>query len=122
LLLVDAVCGSLLIGMGLIAATWQALLLMLAVGVLGGFMQVAVFSWLQQRVPRAMLGRAMSIFMFIFMGLAPMASAITGWLLTFVPLTGLFVGAGGFLLGAVAVAWLFTPIRRVSDAALADAG
>jgi len=117
LLLIDAIVGALLIGMGLVSVTWQAALFMLVIGVLGGFMQVAVYSWIQQRVPGAMMGRAMSIFMFIFMGLAPMASAITGWLLTRVSLTGLFMGAGGFLLGAAALAWLFTPIRSVSDRA-----
>jgi hypothetical protein len=26
-----------------------------------------------------LLGRAMSLFMFIFMGLAPMSAAVTGW-------------------------------------------
>jgi MFS family permease len=116
LLAIDALVGALLMGLGLVHATWQAALFMLAIGVLGGFIQVAVFSWIQQRVPRDMLGRAMSIFMFIFMGVAPLAAAITGALLTTVSLTGLFIGAGAFLLGAVVIAWLFTPMRHVSDA------
>jgi MFS family permease len=116
ILLIDAIVGVLLIGMGVVAATWQAAGFMLALGLLGGFMQVAVFSWIQQRVPRAMLGRAMSIFMFIFMGLAPMAAAITGWLLKVATLGQLFAGAGAFLLLAAAFAWLFTPMRGVSDA------
>jgi MFS family permease len=117
LLLIDAIVGALLVGMGLVSVTWQAALFMLVIGVMGGFMQVAVYSWIQQRVPGAMMGRAMSIFMFIFMGLAPMAAAITGWLLTYFSLTQLFMGAGGFLLGAAVLAWLFTPIAHVSDAA-----
>jgi MFS family permease len=116
LLAIDALVGALLMGLGLVHATWQAALFMLAIGVLGGFIQVAVFSWIQQRVPRDMLGRAMSIFMFIFMGVAPLAAAVTGALLTYVSLTGLFIGAGAFLLGAVIIAWLFTPMPYVSDA------
>lgn len=116
LLAIDAMVGALLMGMGLVHTTWQAAPFMLAIGVLGGFMQVAVFSWIQQRVPRAMLGRAMSIFMFIFMGVAPLAAAVTGCLLQYVTLTALFLGAGAFLLGAVVIAWLFTPMARVSDA------
>ncbi|UUZ49680.1 hypothetical protein LP420_05525 [Massilia sp. B-10] len=60
-----------------------------------------------------MLGRAMSIFMFIFMGLAPLAAAITGALLDKLSLTGLFVGACAFLLAAATVAWLFTPMRSI---------
>ncbi|MFL6659011.1 MAG: MFS transporter [Massilia sp.] len=120
LLAIDAIAGVLLMVMGAVHATWQAVLVMLIIGVLGGFMQVAVFSWIQQRVPRAMLGRAMSIFMFIFMGVAPLAAAITGWLLTYVNLTELFVGAGGFLVCAVIAALLFTPMAQVSDAPAAE--
>jgi MFS family permease len=116
LLLVDAIVGVLLMGMSQVAATWQAACFMLALGVLGGFMQVAVFTWIQQRVPRAMLGRAMSIFMFIFMGVAPMAAALTGFLLQIATLTELFVVAGGFLVLAVLLAWLFTPMASVTDA------
>lgn len=116
LLAVDAIVGMLLIAMSQVAATWQAACFMLVLGVLGGFMQVAVFTWIQQRVPRAMLGRAMSIFMFIFMGVAPMAAAITGSLLQIATLTELFVVAGAFLVLAVTVAWLFTPMASVSDA------
>jgi MFS family permease len=116
LLAIDAVVGVLLTGMGMVHTTWQAAPFMLAIGVLGGFMQVAVFSWIQQRVPRAMLGRAMSIFMFIFLGMAPLAAAVAGALLALVSLTELFVGSGLFLIAAVSIAWLFTPMARVSDA------
>ena len=117
LLVVDAVVGALLVGMGWVSAGWQAAGFMLVIGVLSGFLQVAIFSWIQQRVPRAMLGRAMSIFMFIFMGLAPLAAAMTGALLQYVSLTVLFSGAGLFLLAAACVAWLLTPMARVTDAA-----
>lgn len=116
LLALDALIGVLLVGLGWVSAAWQAASLMLLIGVLSGFMQVAIFTWIQQRVPRAMLGRAMSIFMFIFMGLAPMAAAITGALLAHVTLTALFAGAGAFLLAAACMAWLFTPMARVTDA------
>jgi hypothetical protein len=114
ILVVDAIAGALLMGMAMIHTTWQAGAFMLLLGVLNGFIQVAVFSWIQQRVPRAMLGRAMSIFMFIFMGLAPLAAAITGALLDKLSLTGLFIGAGAFLLAAATVAWLWTPIRHIA--------
>ena len=122
LLVVDAVVAALLMGIGVVSATWQAALFMLVIGVLGGFMQVAVFGWILQRVPRAMLGRAMSIVMFIFMGVAPMAAAVTGALLAYLSLTGLFVGAGAALLCAIALAWLFTPMRKVTDAPASVAG
>ncbi len=104
--------------LSLVQHTWQAGAIMILMGLLAGFLQVAVFTWIQQRVPRPMLGRAMSIFMFIFMGVAPLAAAVTGWLLQWASLTQLFTGAGSFVLVAVALAWLFTPMARVSDAAI----
>ncbi|MDB5893477.1 MAG: major Facilitator Superfamily protein [Rhodoferax sp.] len=79
-------------------------------------MQVAVFTWVQKRVPPAMIGRAMSLFMFIFMGLVPVASAGTGWLLRVVPLPQLFAGSGLLLVTAALLAWVGTPIRAVNDA------
>ena len=116
LLLIDAALGLVLLPIGLVQATWQAMLLMLPAGVLAGFMQVAVFSWIQQRVPRAMIGRAMSIFMFIFLGVAPLAAALAGLLLNYLSLEELFAGGGLFLLCAAGLAFLLTPIRTISDA------
>ena len=116
LLLFDAAAAILLIIMSGVQTTWQAGAFMLVLGLLGGFIQVGVFSWIQTRVPRPMLGRMMSIFMFIFMGAPPIAAAVVGWLLQYASLGQLFVGAGAFLLLAAVLAWLFTAIRQVTDA------
>ena len=116
LLLADAVIGLLCMPLGAISAAWQGALLMLSIGVLGGFLQVAVFTWMQKRVPAAMVGRTTSLFMFIFMGLVPLSSALTGVAMKFVSLPQLFAAAGGLLLLVAALAWVLTPIRRVSDA------
>ncbi len=116
LLLVDGVIGLLFIPMGQISATWQGAGLMSVIGLLGGFMQVAVFTWIQRRVPPSMLGRAMSLFMFIFMGLAPMSAAVAGWLMRSVTLGQLFAGSGMLLVGLVLLALTTTQIRQLSDA------
>ncbi|MCJ0763947.1 MFS transporter [Variovorax terrae] len=115
----DAVIGLLFIPMGQITAVWQGAALMLAIGLLGGFMQVSVFTWIQQRVPPALIGRAMSLFMFIFMGLAPLSAAVTGWLMKAVTLGQLFAASGGTLVALAALALLFSPMRRVTDARMA---
>ncbi|HSV51228.1 MAG TPA: MFS transporter [Burkholderiaceae bacterium] len=112
----DAVIGLLFMPMGQITAVWQGAALMLTIGVLGGFMQVRVFTWIQQRVPPALLGRAMSLFMFIFMGLAPMSAAVTGWVMKSVTLGQLFAASGGVLVMLAALAFLVSPMRRVTDA------
>ena len=116
LLLLDGLAGLMLPLLGMITATWQGMLLSLAIGVLGGFVNVTVFTWIQQQVPRAMLGRIMSIFMFVLMGLAPLAAAAAGWIATLVPLGALFTGAGLFLAATALLAWLFTPMARLADA------
>ncbi|WP_075795479.1 MFS transporter [Massilia putida] len=116
LLLIDGIAGVLLVPLGMITASWQSMLINIVIGVLGGVVQVAVFTWIQQRVPRELLGRTMSLFMFIFMGLAPLAAALAGWIASRVTLTTLFGGAGLCLAGAALLAWVFTPMRALRDA------
>ena len=84
LLLADAVSGLLLIPVGSVHTTWLAASLLLVLGVLQGFLQITVYTWIQRRVPTHMIGRTMSIFMFmfIFMAMAPLSAAATGWLPT----------------------------------------
>jgi MFS family permease len=101
--------------MGAVVAAWQGAALMLVLGALAGFMQVAVFTWIQRRVPREMLGRTMSIFMFILMGLAPLAASLTGLVMQYLSLPQLFIGAGLFLLAGALLAFLLTPMRVMND-------
>jgi MFS family permease len=115
ILTADAIAGVLLAPLGMVQAVWQAALLMLTLGLLTGYMQIKVFTWIQQRVPPQMMGRAMSIFMFIFMGLAPLSAAATGWILTLVSLSQLFLGGGIILVTFAAGAYLFTPIRSIAS-------
>jgi predicted MFS family arabinose efflux permease len=120
LLLADAVIGALLLPLAHVTAAWQAVLINVVVGMIAGSMQVAVFTWIQQRVPRPMLGRTMSIFMFIFMGLAPLAAGAAGWVMQHTDLAGLFTGSGLFLAGAATLAYVFTPMRTMADAAAVE--
>lgn len=117
LLLVDGVAGLLLAPLGGIETAWQGAALLLALGLLSGFMQITVFTWIQRRVPQHMMGRAMSIFMFIFMGLAPLSAAATGWILTVITLTQLFACGGAVLIVMAALAYLFTPMRHITNQA-----
>jgi MFS family permease len=118
LLVLDGAIGMMLPLLGAVTASWQGVLILLAIGVLGGFVNVTVFSWVQGRVPKSMLGRTMSVFMFVVMGLAPLSAAVAGWIAAHVPLGLLFGGAGLFLAGAALLAWLFTPMRTLSDTPL----
>jgi len=110
----DAVAGLLLMLLGGIVATWQGIGLLLALGALAGYLQVAIFTWIQRRVAPHMLGRAMSIFLFIFMGLAPLSAAATGWVLQHITLGQLFACSGGALILCATLAWLWTPMRTIA--------
>jgi MFS family permease len=114
ILVFDAVVGLLVMPLGAASSVWQAGLLMLAIGVLSGFMQINVFTWIQQRVPPHMMGRAMSIFMFIFLGLAPLSAAAAGWILTMISLSQLFLCGGIILVVFAALAYVLTPMRRIT--------
>ncbi|KQV94100.1 MFS transporter [Pelomonas sp. Root1237] len=113
-LLIDTVAGCVFLAFGHVHAAWQGALLLLPLGALGGFVQVAVYSWLQKRIPPEMLGRSMALFMFIVMGLAPLASAAAGAALRVLDVTQLFTAAALCLLGVVALGALFTPMRRIA--------
>jgi len=115
MLAVDGVVGALFMPMGVITATWQGAALLTVIGVLGGFMQVSIFTWLQGRTPTALMGRVMSVFMFIFLGLAPLSGAFAGWLLRSVTVSQLFMGSGGLLVCLALVGMSISPLRQVAD-------
>jgi hypothetical protein len=52
-----------------------------------------MFTWMQTRTPREMLGRMMSMLMLAGTGLVPISQAVSGALSKW-SLTGLFAGAG----------------------------
>jgi len=115
ILAVDGMIGLLTVPMGMIHVTWAGAAIMLLIGALGGFVQVAVYTWMQRRVPDFRMGRTMSLFMFIFMGIAPISAAFTGWLMRSVTVGELFAGSGMFLFMIALTALVATPMRMVSD-------
>lgn len=113
-LLIDGIAAGVFLAFGHVHAAWQGALLLLPLGALAGFVQVAVYSWLQKRIAPEMLGRSMALFMFIVMGLAPLASAAAGAALRVLDVTALFTAAALCLLAVVALGALMTPIRRIA--------
>jgi len=115
MLLIDFIVALLFMPLGLMQYSWQAVLILLTISSLGGYLHVAVFTWIQTQVPPAMLGRAMSMFMFIFMGIGPISAALSGWLMRSLPLNQLFIVCGSILIMIVGLALLVSPIRQVKD-------
>lgn len=110
-LCVDTVAGLGVAALTAVHSTGIGAALMLVVGLLAGMVQIALFSWMQRRVPQAYMGRTMSLMLFTFMGLGPLSAAIAGVLLKSIGLNGLFAGAG-FTLTALALVCLTRPTLR----------
>ncbi len=82
---------------------------MLLIGVGLGYIQILMFTWMQTRTPKDMLGRLMSMVMLAGNGLLPASQAVSGGVMKW-SVEGLFVGAG--------VLMLFVTIWAVSQPGL----
>jgi hypothetical protein len=107
----DTLAGLALAALALAHSTVHGALLLAGAGVLAGIAQIAIVTWIQQRVPPAMMGRTMSLLMFIFMGIGPVSAAVAGSLLKLISLSALFAGAG-LALSAIALGCLASPALR----------
>ena len=91
------VFGLVLGSFGFIRSTCVDFALMLMLGLGNGYISITLFTWMQLRTPKAMLGRMMSMMMLSNTGLVPISQAISGavskWSLTL-----LFAGAGVLIL------------------------
>jgi len=107
----DSLAGVTLAALTLVHTTYFGAGLLFCTGLLGGIVMIAIFTWIQQRVSQAMMGRTMSILMFSFMGLGPLSAAAAGALLKVISLTALF-GIAGLALTAIALCCLASPQMR----------
>ncbi|MBI5034008.1 MAG: MFS transporter [Chloroflexi bacterium] len=92
-----AAFGAVVAALGVITSTWVDFVLLFLIGLGNGYIGIILFTWMQTRAPKEMLGRIMSILMFSNTGLVPVSQAISGmvskWDLTF-----LFAIAGALVL------------------------
>lgn len=82
--------------MGFVNQTWVDFGLMLLLGLGVGYVTIVLFTWIQTRTPKTMLGRMMSLLMLASAGLIPISQAVAGVVGTW-NLTLLFVVAGGLI-------------------------
>jgi len=89
--------GLVLGSFGFIRSTWVDFGLILLLGIGNGYIAILMFTWMQTRTPKEMLGRMMSMVMLSGTGLVPISQAISGavskWSLTL-----LFTAAGALIL------------------------
>lgn len=106
--------GLVLFGLGWITLTWVDTALMLLLGIGNGYIGLIIFSWIQQRTPKEMLGRMMSMMMLASLGLVPFSQALAGALSKW-SLTALFAVAGGLILLTAVWALLQPELKALSD-------
>ena len=88
--------GILVIPFGFLTATWLAAVLVVVIGVMGGYTNIMFTAWLQARTPQRVMGRVMSLLMIASIGLSPISSAASGGLIK-LSLAWVFVGAGAMM-------------------------
>jgi hypothetical protein len=108
----SALAGGALMGIGLVLRLGAVLPLLCVMGVGVGFVSVQFSSWIQVRVDRTMLGRVTSVMLFSAVGLIPFSYAIAGALAQW-SLEGLFLIAGGLLIGGSALALTSSSARAI---------
>jgi MFS family permease len=103
--------------LGFIPSTWADFSLLFLLGLGNGYFAIILFTWMQTRTPKEMLGRTMSILMFANTGLVPVSQAISGAVIKW-NLEMLFVSAG--VLSLLVVLWAaFQPALKVFSDGLA---
>jgi len=80
--------------LGLVTSTLLAALLALAMGTAIGYGNITMITWVQKRTPPQMLGRMMSLAMFVTIGLTPVSTPIAGALIKLNPTVFLLVTGG----------------------------
>ena len=78
MVVVFAAYGLVIGSLGLIPSTWIDVGLLLLLGLGNGYLAVLMMTWMQNRTPKDMLGRTMSLVMLAGTGLAPISQAAAG--------------------------------------------
>lgn len=92
-----AAFGIVIGSLGFVPSTWVDFSTLFSVGLGNGYLSIILFTWIQTRAPKDMLGRIMSILMFSSIGLVPVSQAISGAVIK-LSLTALFSSAGVLVL------------------------
>ncbi len=112
--------GVVMAALGFLRSTWIDCGLLLVIALANGYMGITIFTWMQMRTPRDMLGRMMSLVMLAGNGLVPISSAISGAVSKW-DVTLLFVAAGGLILVATIWTALQPELKTFSENVAAEA-
>ncbi len=115
MLLIDFVAGVLIALTGQADGIVQVAFFLAGIGILMGFVQVMVMTWIQGRVPPQLLGRVMSVFILLMMSVPLLSIGAAGWLMRTMSPSSLITLSGlGFIL-IVLAGLVLTPMSTISD-------
>lgn len=107
----DLICGLCMVGLGFTMTIIQAGTLLILMGITNSVVVVLGTSWFQKNTDGRYMGRVMSILMFSLVGLIPISSALSGYLMEIISLEITLVFAGS-LVTLVSIAGLIHPTVR----------
>ena len=118
LVVLMAAFGMVIASLGVAAYTWVDFASLLLLGLGNGYIGIILFTWMQTRTPREMLGRMIGLLMFSNVGLVPVSEAISGAVSKW-NLTMLFASAGALIL-LITVWMAFQPGLTVFSDSLSE--
>jgi len=120
-ILVAVLAGfALVVGaLGFVPSTWIDFAMLALLGLGNGYVAIILFTWMQTRTPKEMLGRSMSLVTFANAGLLPVSQAISG-AVSKVDLNLLFVAAGALALLVTVWAACQPGLRQFSESLSAE--
>ena len=110
--LIDLITGLAMFGMGVNHLLAVSVALMLTLGAGMGFVQVGLYTWIQNRIPNQMTGRIISILTLIMTGISPLSALLTGVLTHYISMPQLYVIGGIFLSSFALLSMLMSPTIR----------
>jgi MFS family permease len=105
-----AAMGAGLVALGVVPSAGSAAAVAAFMGLAQGYVVVQFVTLLHKRTPPQMLGRVMSLLMFLVVGLAPVSSGVAGALIEF-SVTYMLIGAGTALIAVVLAAFALPALR-----------
>ncbi len=111
--------GAVIGMLGFIHSTWVDFGLLLVLGLGNGYVAIILFTWMQNRTPKEMLGRIMSIMMFSNTGLVPISQSIAGALGKW-DLNMMFAIAGVLMILATALIAVQPGMKAFSESLVGD--
>ncbi|HEV8339391.1 MAG TPA: MFS transporter [bacterium] len=108
-----ALMGLVFAAIALAQGVWQAAALLVGSGAVFAWLGIIYITLIQQRAPRAFVGRVMGMLMFGIYGLYPVSYGLAGWISEWLGVRALFVAGGAMITLAGIAGWTVPELRRL---------